>query len=433
MNLQRTSTLSSHSARSAKNYDFTVPQAVKWVVTLLALLVGIGRVIGHVRNTEFPVDMAVYRAGVQNFFSGQPVYSEPMHVADLALPFIYPPFGAVAMAPFASRSLSDDAAGNLMIVLSDLLLLACLYICFRAVVEPRHRHLVWPITAVAWAVAISLEPVKLNDSFAQINVIILALVVFDLVPRKRWLPQGWLIGLAAAIKITPLAMLLFPLVKRDFKTIVTAIVSAFAATGVAASVNWNAFVEFFSTKLLAMGTGGDFGVGTDYQSNSSLKGAIRRLYPSMDSADAHSTLTTVVWVLLALATIAAGAWIMHRLIVHELEVEAWLIGSIVMLLISPVSWSHHWVWLALIVPVFTYRAWINRHATWVAGSLLAVLTAWAFMMVTVPPKWWFGDQIDVWDMPVYQKLLVDDYVWLALFTVVLYAAVVFTSHGRAQS
>ena len=396
--------------------------ALGWLVTAVGMIAGIARIVAHTRITDFPVDMTIYREGVQAFLDGRPVYSEPMMAGDIALPFIYPPFGALAMVPLASRGISHDTAGNIMIVFSDLLLLACLYFCLRAVLAPRHRRLLLPITTVTWAVALFFEPIDLNNSFAQINVVIMALVVFDLVPRKRWLPQGWLIGLAAAIKITPLAMLLYPLLKKDFRTILTAAASAVIATAVAAAVRWDAFVEFFTVKLLAMGTGGDFGVGTDYQSNSSIK--VQRLYPSLESATDHATLTSVVWLVLTLVTIAAGAWAMRLLIRRDLDVEAWLIGSLVMLLISPVSWSHHWVWLALVVPVFAYRAWIYRHSTWVSGALLATLATWTVLMVTVPPKWWFGDQIDVYGMPLEFKLVVDDYVWFALLTAVLFVIVV---------
>lgn len=398
--------------------------ALGWLVTAVGMLAGIARIVAHTRITDFPVDMTIYREGVQAFLDGRPVYSEPMLAGDIALPFIYPPFGALAMVPLASRGISHDTAGNIMIVLSDLLLVACLYFCFRAVLAPRHRRLLLPITSVTWAVALFFEPIDLNNSFAQINVVIMALVVFDLVPRKRWLPQGWLIGLAAAIKITPLAMLLYPLLKKDVRTILTAAASAIIATAVAAAVRWDAFVDFFTVKLLAMGTGDDFGVGTDYQSNSSIKGVVQRLYPSLESATDHATLTSVVWLALTLITIAAGAWAMRLFMRRDLNVEAWLIGSLVMLLISPVSWSHHWVWLALVVPVFAYRAWIYRHSTWVSGALLATLATWTVLMVTVPPKWWFGDQIDVYGMPLEFKLVVDDYVWFALLTAVLFVIVV---------
>ena len=39
-------------------------------------------------------------------------------------------------------------------------------------------------------------------------------------------------------------------------------------------------------------------------------------------------------------------------------------------------------------------------------------------------RWWFGDQIDVYGMPLGFKLVVDDYVWFALLTTALFVIVV---------
>ncbi|APT93725.1 membrane protein [Corynebacterium phocae] len=383
--------------------------ALRASLAVLGLLGGLFSTWKHITVTDFPVDMIIYRQGVQAYLDGRSMYAEPMMAGDLALPFIYPPFGALVMAPLNLLGLSDDAAGNLLIALSNGLVLLCLYLVFRAVCG---RADIWWAVLPLWAVALNFEPVDLNNGFAQINIVVMALVVLDLVPRKRYLPQGWLIGIAAAIKITPLAMLLYFLVRKEIKPIVAAGVSALAATALAAAFRWQAFVEFFSSKLLEMGKGADFGVSTDYQSNSSIKGVIQRLYTSREAMEAAGTLTNIAWLVLALGTIAAGAWLMRYLIAHQLEVEAWLTGAMVMLLISPVSWSHHWVWLALIIPVFAYRALTWR--SFPAGALCAVLAAWAGMLLTVPPKWWFGDIIDVQTMAMYQKFLVNDFVWLAL-------------------
>ena len=104
-----------------------------------------------------------------------------------------------------------------------------------------------------------------------------------------------------------------------------------------------------------------------------------------------------------------------------------MVTALTLLLISPVSWSHHWVWLTLIIPVFVYRAWTWLPSGWAAGSLLTVLIAWAAMLLTVPPKWWWGDQVDVHAMERYQKFWVDDFVWLTILTVALYAAAFYAS------
>ena len=290
-----------------------------------------------------------------------------------------------------------------------------------------------PITTITWAIVLRFEPVDLNNGFAQINIVVMTLVILDLVPRKRLLPQGVLIGLAAAIKITPLAMLLYFLVHKEWKQIATAFLSAVAATLLAAAFRWDAFVEFFSSKLLDMGSGGDFGVATEYQSNSSIKGAIQRMYSSTEAMDANGLTINIAWIAASLVVIAFAAWLTKRLCEEHLLVDAQLVTALTLLLISPVSWSHHWVWLTLIIPVFLYRAWTWLPSGWAAGSLLTVLIAWAAMLLTVPPKWWWGDQVDVHAMERYQKFWVDDFVWLTILTVALFAAAFYASQRNNRN
>lgn len=401
----------------------------RYTVALLGFVFGAWKVVEDTRITDFPIDMVVYREGVKAFLEHRSVYSEPMLAGDIQLPFIYPPFGALAMVPLtAFGAIDHNLAGNIMVILSDLLVLISLYFVFKAVFK--QAEFLLPVTTLTWAVVLHFEPVDLNNNYAQVNIVVMALVILDLVPRQRFLPQGILIGVAAAIKITPLAMLLYFLVRREWKQIATALLSAVAATLLAAAFRWEAFVEFFSSTLLDMGSGRDFGVGTDYQSNSSIKGAIQRIYPSTESMEANGLTIGLAWSAASLIVIIVTAWLIKRLCAEQLLVDAQLVTALTVLLISPVSWSHHWVWLTLIIPVFAYRAWSWLSTGWAARSLLAVLIAWAALLLTVPPKWWWGDQVDVHAMNHFQKFWVDDFVWLTLVTVALYTAAFFAAQRK---
>ncbi|MGO2694855.1 glycosyltransferase family 87 protein, partial [Corynebacterium casei] len=346
---------------------------------------------------------------------------------DIALPFIYPPFGALVMVPLAGDWFSHAMAGDIMIVLSNLLIgLVVLLLAFALNRQRSNPFVSSDVIAAAsliWGIVLIFEPVRLNNGFAQINIIIMVLVALDLIPRKRlkWLPQGWLIGVAAAIKITPLAMLLYFLVRKEIKPIITAAISAIIATLIAAAVRWDVAWEYFSVKLLSMGTGGDFGVQTAYQSNSSIKGAIERLYTSQEGMEAASTITNIIWLCFAIITVVLGGWLMVALMKRGLNIEAWMINAFIMLLISPVSWSHHWVWVAIAIPVLLYRAITWRHLNWAAGILISILSLWAILVVTVPPKWYWADGINVWDMELVFKLVINDFVWLSVSTMLALA------------
>ncbi|MGD7002346.1 glycosyltransferase family 87 protein [Corynebacterium halotolerans] len=389
------------------------------VLTVLGLLTGLGLLFRHTQLTDFPVDMAIYRAGVREFLSGGEMYSQPMAAGDLLLPFIYPPFGALVLTPLTAFDLfTDDQAGNIMIVLSGLLVLLCLYLVFRALLGTASKSTVWAAAAVSWAAALAIEPIWLNASFAQINVVLMALVVLDLVPRKRWLPQGWLIGIAAAIKIAPAAMLLYFLLRKDFRAILTAVASGIVVTVLAALARWDATWEYFTVVLLGMGTDSEFGVDSTYTSNSSLKGMVMRFFDTREAMDANGTLLNIIWLLLVVLTVICGALLMLRLFRRGMQVEAWLVNAVVMLLISPVSWSHHWVWLGILLPVMAWRLLARAPRGGARIFLGTVLGVWAVLVVTVPPKWWFGDGVDVFTLAVWQKILVSDFVWLGLLFLV---------------
>lgn len=384
----------------------------------VGLVAGLAVMWQQIRMNDEPIDMAIYIEGVRTFVRGGEVYSQPMQVGTVLLPFIYPPFGALVMVPLSF--LSVKLAGDIMIGSSAVLLLACLYFIARAVltpagVSPAMQHV---LVAVTWPAAMLLEPVVLNSSFAQINIIIMGLVVLDLVPRRRFLPQGTLIGIAMAIKLTPLVMLYFFLLKKNIRAIFVSFASTIIATLIAAAVRWDVTVEYFSHTLLGLGSGEDAGVNTAYQSNSSFKGMLMRWFSSEAALDAHSGLLNILWLVLSFTAIGLVGWLMIALIRRGLDVDAWLCNAILMLLISPISWSHHWVWVAFIIPVFAWRWYTNFGRPVALGIVLGV---WTVLMVTNPPKWWFGDAIDLYSLPWWQTFLVSDYVWLALATLALYA------------
>ncbi|MDP9850895.1 glycosyltransferase family 87 protein [Corynebacterium lowii] len=388
------------------------PSYLRPFLTILGLVAGVTTTFRQFGITSFPVDMVIYREGVWAFLEGREVYSVPMLAGETELPFIYPPFGALALAPFSYRGLSHNIAGDLMLGLSNLLLLACLYLVLRAVITPAARPWLLPLSTVSWGAVLAWEPVELNNGFAQINIIIMALVVFDLVPRRRLLPQGWLIGLAIAIKVTPAAMLLYFLLRKEIRPILTAGLSALAATGIGALIRWDATKEYFGSVLLGMGAGDDFGVDPTYTSNSSLHAMLTRWSPTEEWANDHAQLLNLAWLFCSLLVIVAGAWIMLRLLRAHRDTEAWLIGALIMLLISPVSWSHHWVWLTLILPVTAWHLFASPlQRRWFLG---AIAGTWALMLASNPPKWWFGDGISYTELSPFQRFLVSDYVWMAL-------------------
>ncbi len=279
------------------------------------------------------LDLKVYRTGGYAWLHGVSLYSE--HFADLVpgirLPFTYPPLAAILFTslyavPFTVAELVMNAASVAGLAATLLVVSARLHGWTRRAVV---------IGLVGTLAAMLLEPVRSTIGFSQVNLILMGLVALDcLLPRTRW-PRGLLIGLAAAIKLTPAVFVVFYLVRRDYRS---AAVSALSFAGFTL-LAW----------LLAPGDSRSywFGVffdpdrigGATYAFNQCFQAVLARV---MDEGLAR----TVVWLLLV-TTSGALTWLAAwRRRAEGDDVTALLAVAVWGLLASPVSWSHHWVWIA---------------------------------------------------------------------------------------
>ena len=192
-------------------------------VALPLLAVSVAILLWHTHG--YHIDLEVYRIGVQTWLAGGDMYGPlPPTISGMALPFIYPPFAAMLLAPFAF--LPWTAAWVLLFVLSLTALAATLYVVARRAWPDGGSGGALLVAALALPVLLWIEPVLETFEFGQVNLILMGLVAVDcLAPRTRW-PRGLLVGVAAAIKLTPAAFVLFFLLRRDRRAAVVAVVTA---------------------------------------------------------------------------------------------------------------------------------------------------------------------------------------------------------------
>lgn len=76
-----------------------------------------------------------------------------------------------------------------------------------------------------------LEPVRLSIQLGQINLLILAVVVTDILAPKRWRLAGIGIGIVAGIKLTPMIFIVFLFVVGRIRAAVVATVTLIATVG----------------------------------------------------------------------------------------------------------------------------------------------------------------------------------------------------------
>ncbi|HEY5483557.1 MAG TPA: glycosyltransferase family 87 protein, partial [Propionibacteriaceae bacterium] len=192
--------------------EWAPPLVVSFV--LLPLVISQGHVWPYDPNT---VDLRVYHLAVQDMVNGHDIYltSTPGN----NLKFIYPPIAAILMTPLL--------LGPFLLwqIVWTVIGTGALLSVLRRIRVPRGLA----VGVIAAALVLAMEPIRTTMGYGQVNTMLMALVVADLLPddpeRPRRIPRGALIGLAAAIKLTPLLFVVFAVLIWRRRVAVVATVS----------------------------------------------------------------------------------------------------------------------------------------------------------------------------------------------------------------
>lgn len=303
-------------------------------------------VFGRPWNQSIPpyrIDLDVYRLGGQAFLEGSALYGRlPDTQIGVNLPFTYPPISAVLFSPIAA---TPFWLANIIFTAATL---ACLAVVIRLVLRElgvvRSGQLTW-LTVGGLATMMWVEPVYSTIGFGQINVFLMTLVVVDvIVGRDRWW-QGSLIGLAIAIKLTPAVFLAYFVVRRDWRALITGIVATLVVTGVGFALLPKASAQYWTETILDPSRIG----GLAYVSNQSINGMLVRLGVSEGGGMVWFGICAVVGLSLLV--------VMRRLVTQGHDLAALLTMAFYALLASPISWSHHWVWVVPALILLVMWAW----------------------------------------------------------------------------
>ena len=302
-----------------------------------------------------PFDLSIYLWGGRAVSHGLALYL----VQARANWFTYPPFAAALFAPLdALPAVVVGLAWELASVAA--FTRACLLTLRLAGVRPTRL-----VLAAMVAAGLLLEPVYHTLFLGQVNLFLLALVLTDIWRVSRGRPAGLGIGLAAAIKLTPAIFIVLLLFTRRSRDALTA-AGMFAACAVAGFLADPAASRLYWTRLFY-----DTGrVGATYISNQSAYAAVARV---MGGAGHVGGWFLVIPLTLGVACLAVGTVLGRR--------GDWLgaaaVTGVTGLLVCPISWTHHWVWVlpALVVLLRGSRA-----------SQLAA--AAAYLLFVLAPMWW---------------------------------------------
>jgi alpha-1,2-mannosyltransferase len=413
-------------AAAVKATVVTGPPGPRWLLPAGALLfagvlaVYVADLVSHLSYMAAMRDLVVYRNGGLIVRHVPPAYdahrASPLYdwTGQNGVQFTYPPFAAVV---FAVASVLPWTALRWAMTLASLAaLVLSLWLTFGALSSPggndppqtppapggTHRPrpplapggthpprpplggtsppLPWQVrlgaTLGVSALALATEPVQQTLALGQVNLLLMLLLVADLLTggapqgRTRWW-HGFGIGIAAGVKLTPLIFIPYLLLIRRYRqaATATAVFAATVALGYAivprdSGTYWGDRLVFNANRIVFLGTRG----------NQSLRGVLARLAGSVDAG-------TLPWVAAAVVVVIAGLAAAALLYRAGQPVPAMLACALTGLLVSPLSWDHHWVWvapgIALLAHLGARARGLARAAWWAAAAaLFAVFACW---------------------------------------------------------
>ena len=398
------------------------PQARRWLpvawrlvqaLILVGLVYAGWQLFGHL---PYRIDIEVYRMGGRAWLDGRPLYAgdTTFHTQiGLDLPFTYPPLAAILFSPFAwlpfpAASVTITVLTLVLLLLSTWIVLTRLDVWQNSTLtgEPAWLRRCWLAGGIV-ALAVSyLEPIAANFAFGQINVVLMTLVIADCVPRRTPWPRGLLLGLAIALKLTPAVFLLYFVLRRDGRAALTALAWLAGATLAGLGLAWRDSWEYWLATVRDTDRIGSAALNT----NQNIAGALARLGLS-------ETTHFLLWTTACFVVLGLTIWAARRVLAAGEPTLGLVCVALFGLVVSPVSWSHHWVWA---VPTLITTVVVGYRRRNAALGLLSV--AGVALMVWVPlellPKhheatasWW-------------RQLLGMSYVWWAVAVIVAAGATV---------
>src|SRR5690242_15576155 len=338
-------------------------------------------------------DLVVYRDGGLIVRHSSPAYyphrgrgASPLYdwTGQNGVQFTYPPFAAVI---FAVASVLSWTAMRWAMTLASLAALGLsVWLVFGALGYRDRPAIRLGATLGVSALALATEPVQQTLALGQVNLLLMLLVVADLLTAGALMPGGskgrtrWWhgvgIGIAAGVKLTPLIFIPYLLLIRRYRqaAVAAGVFAATVALGYAilprdSGTYWAHGLFLKANRIVFLGTRG----------NQSLRGVLTRLAGSVPAG-------TVPWIAAAVLVAVAGLVAAALLYRARQPVPAMLACALTGLLVSPLSWDHHWVWVAPGIALLAHlgasagrRA--VRAAWWAAGVLL-------FLVFACWPQFW---------------------------------------------
>ena len=360
-----------HGPRALDTQRLVVP-------SLLLALTGLAlEALNVARGHRLGLDFDVYRAAGNSVLHGASVF-DPALSSSMRhpLPFTYPPLAALFAVPFA---LVGNRVG---FALWDAVSVVALLFVVRVTAQPFLRRQTRPVLALTLAVlvALALTPVVAALDLGQVGIPLMALCLFDCVLERPRLPRGVMIGIATAVKLLPGIFIPYLWLTGRRRAAATA-TAVFAGCSLATF----AFLPRDSHVFWTSRVFDNSRVGRiTYFTNQSLYGMARRAF------GAHTGLVLALWV--PVAVVVVGFGLRHAVLASRRGQE--LLGismtALVGVLVSPVSWVHHLVWIVPVLAVLIGDTTDRRRVTLAVSIAAFFALRLPYLANSIPPGWGFA-------------------------------------------
>ncbi|WP_328469375.1 glycosyltransferase 87 family protein [Streptomyces sp. NBC_00448] len=351
---------------------------VGWAAALCVLSFAAVWVLQRVTHVSL-IDVMVYRAAGRTVREGGDLYA--MHATSAMLPMTYPPFAGLLFVPLTwldvAHMRTAATAGNLLLTV----VLAGLSLRLVLRRRPGAAAVLGTAACAPWS-----EPVWTTIRYGQVNILLVCLVLWDFTrrPGNRWAGIG--IGLAAAIKVTPLLFLVVlagaAAATRGRGTpwrrrFLTATGSFAGVTLLAAAVLPHDSLRYWTSCAFAPDRSGS----AVNIANQSVRGVVARAQ--------HTVHPTSLWLAAAVLVALGGTAVAVAALAATGRVPnatAWgaVACGVTTLLVSPITWTHHWVWNVPMTVLLVHEALRRRGLRWSLGAAACVVVFCCDVVWTLP-------------------------------------------------
>jgi alpha-1,2-mannosyltransferase len=247
-----------------------------------------------------------------------------------------------------------------------------------------HKSLLVTVGIACWTAVLSaivLAPVSECLEWGQTATILVCLVVVDALVINGS-AKGVLVGAATAVKIFPGLIILFWLVRREWRAAVTSLVTTAGIT-VLACVLWPASASTFLFRLL-LGAG-DYDKFTNVANSlasSSLIAMFQRPPFHVNFLDVYGELTVVAVVVVATLIGAERLWR------HDFQLSAVVLILITSVIGSPIVWDHYFAFAPLFFLMPFELGWKSPLARTAVVSGLVMVVPWFLFRQPAGRTWW---------------------------------------------